>query len=116
MLGDLNEGPPTGGSQAPNLAAALQQQQPACSTATRYTGSTWAAGPGTYDSCGLRNRLDYILLSTSLQQKFSGARCSARDSGASRKTRPDDWATYPDMTESVEQASDHAAVYVELNI
>ena len=72
--------------------------------------------PGTYDSCGLRNRLDYILLSTSLQQKFVRGAVFRKGLWGSRKTRPDDWATYPDMTESVEQASDHAAVYVELNI
>ena len=33
-----------------------------------------------------------------------------------RKTRPTAWATYPEMTESVHQASDHAAVVVRLGL
>jgi hypothetical protein len=31
-------------------------------------------------------------------------------------TRPTAWDTYPDMTNQTEQASDHAAVFVDLNI
>jgi endonuclease/exonuclease/phosphatase family metal-dependent hydrolase len=115
VLGDLNEGPPTGGSQALNLAELYNNNSP---IADCYSLNGFDVGgrPGTYDSCGLRNRLDYILLSTSLQQKFVRGAVFRKGLWGSRKTRPDDWATYPDMTESVEQASDHAAVYVELNI
>ena len=33
-----------------------------------------------------------------------------------RVTRPTAWETYPEMTRSVEQASDHSAVFIELDI
>jgi hypothetical protein len=33
-----------------------------------------------------------------------------------RLTRPTAWETYPEITRSVEQASDHALVYVELDV
>jgi hypothetical protein len=33
-----------------------------------------------------------------------------------RTTRPDQWDTYPEMTTSVHQASDHAAVTVHLDL
>lgn len=115
VLGDLNEGPPTGGSHALNLAELYNNNSPIADCYS-LNGFDVGSRPGTYDSCGLRNRLDYILLSTSLQQKFVRGAAFRKGLWGSRKTRPDDWATYPDMTESVEQASDHAAVYVELNI
>jgi endonuclease/exonuclease/phosphatase family metal-dependent hydrolase len=115
VLGDLNEGPPTGGTQAANLAELYNNGSP---LADCYSLNGFDVGgrPGTYDSCGLRNRLDYIFLSTGLQQKFAQGAVFRKGLWGSRKTRPDDWPTYPEMTESVEQASDHAAVYVELNI
>jgi hypothetical protein len=34
----------------------------------------------------------------------------------SRTTRPDKWDTYPEMTTSVHQASDHAAIVVHLDL
>jgi hypothetical protein len=33
-----------------------------------------------------------------------------------RITRPTEWETYPEMTRSEEQASDHGAVYLDLNL
>jgi endonuclease/exonuclease/phosphatase family metal-dependent hydrolase len=115
VLGDLNEGPPTGASHALNLAELYDNASP---IADCYSLNGFDVGgrPGTYDSCGLRNRLDYIFLSQSLQQKFVRGEVFRKGLWGSRKTRPDNWTTYPDMTESVEQASDHAAIYVELNI
>jgi hypothetical protein len=34
----------------------------------------------------------------------------------SRKTRPDKWTIYQEIANSSEQASDHAAVYIDLNV
>lgn len=72
--------------------------------------------PGTFDSCGLRNRLDYILISQSLQADFKGGGVFKKGLWGSRKTRPNAWKTYAEMTGSSEQASDHAAIYIDLNI
>ena len=113
VLGDLNEGPQDAGGQAPNLAPLFSNNSPIADCYS-LPGFDVGGRPGTYDSCGLRNRLDYIFLSASLP--MSGGGLFRKGLWGSRKTRPDKWATYPEMTEAVEQASDHAAVYVELNI
>ena len=115
VLGDLNEGPPAAGSQAPNLAPLFNGNSP-LTDCYSLAGFDVGARPGSYDSCGLRNRLDYIFLSGGLRQSFRRGALFRKGLWGGRVTRPTDWATYQDMTKSVEQASDHAAVYVELNI
>jgi hypothetical protein len=79
-------------------------------------GSRSAAKLGTFAPCGLDNRLDYILLSRSLQPVFLGGEVFRMGVWGDRVTRPTGWDTYPEMTESVHQASDHAAVVVELDM
>ena len=34
----------------------------------------------------------------------------------SRKSRPDKWETYDEMSESSHQASDHTLVYIDVNL
>lgn len=73
--------------------------------------------PGTFDSCGIRNRLDYMFLSKSLEPKFRRGGVFRKGLWGTRKTPPTDWAIYDDeMKESVHQASDHGAIYVELDL
>lgn len=45
-----------------------------------------------------------------------GGRIFRKGIWGDRVTRPTAWETYPEMTESVHQASDHAAVVVELDL
>jgi len=113
VLGDLNEGPQDASGQAPNLAPLFNNNSPLVDCYS-LAGFDLGGRPGTYDSCGMRNRLDYIFLSAGLP--FSAGALFRKGLWGSRKTRPDKWQTYPEMTEAVEQASDHAAVYVELNL
>lgn len=113
VLGDLNEGPPAPGTPATNLAPLYNNNSPIVECYS-LAGFDVGAKPGTFDSCGLRNRLDYIFLSKNLP--FVRGSVFRKGLWGDRKTRPTDWATYPEMTQSVEQASDHSAVYVELNI
>ena len=113
VLGDLNEGPQDTSGQAPNLAPLFDNNSP-LKDCYSFAGFDLGGRPGTYDSCGMRNRLDYIFLSANLP--FSQGGLFRKGLWGSRKTRPDKWATYPEMNEGVEQASDHAAVYVELNL
>lgn len=113
VLGDLNEGPQDASGQAPNLAPLFDNHSP-IKDCYSFAGFDVGGRPGTYDSCGMRNRLDYIFLSANLP--VTGGALFRKGLWGSRKTRPDRWTTYPEMTESVEQASDHAAVYVELNL
>lgn len=66
--------------------------------------------------CSLRNRLDYLLISRNLTPAFTSGRVFRTGLWGSRKTRPTHWDTYPDMTNPVHQASDHAAVVINLNL
>lgn len=115
VLGDFNEGPPAAGSQAANFSALFDNNSPLVDC---YSRPEFQVGnrPGTYDSCGLRNRLDYILISQSLLSHFAGGTVLRDGLWGTRASRPTAWATYSDMRDSSEQASDHAAVYVDLNI
>ncbi len=115
VLGDLNEGPPSIGTQAPNLASLFDLAGPLLDCYS-LAGFQLGNRPGTYDSCGLRNRLDYILISRSLLPSFAGGGVFRKGLWGGRVTRPTDWDTYPEMTNGSQQASDHAAVFVDLNI
>jgi endonuclease/exonuclease/phosphatase family metal-dependent hydrolase len=115
VLGDLNEGPSGSGTQAANLSPLFDNNSLLVDC---YSLANFQVGnrPGTFDSCGWRNRLDYILISQSLVPQFDKGAVFREGLWGSRQTRPDKWATYPEITKSSEQASDHAAVYVDLNI
>jgi len=114
VLGDLNEGPVAAGTQAVNLSALFDNNSP---LVVCYSLPNFQVGnrPGTFDSCGWRKRLDYILISRSLLP-ITGGSVFREGLWGTRVTRPTNWATYPDMTQSSEQASDHATVFVDLNI
>lgn len=115
VLGDLNEGPSAIGSQAVNLMALYDNSSPLVDC---FTLQNFDVGnrPGTFDSCGIRNRFDYIFLSQNLVPNFSRGEVFRKGLWGNRLTRPTDWTTYPQMVDSSEQASDHAAVVIELNI
>ena len=115
MLGDLNEGQPAIDQPPPSLADLFD---PAGQLISCYDLPSFEVGSklGTFAPCGLDNRLDYILLSRSLQPFFLGGRVFRKGVWGDRVTRPTTWETYPEMTESVHQASDHAAVVVQLDL
>ena len=115
VLGDLNEGPPAEGAAPSNLVTLFEQSGPLLSC---YELPGFDAGPrpGSFDSCGLRNRLDYILISRSLEAAVAGGGLFRKGLWGTRKTRPEDWATYPQMLEGRHGASDHAAVFLDLNL
>jgi endonuclease/exonuclease/phosphatase family metal-dependent hydrolase len=115
VLGDLNEGPPGQGSQAPNLFSLFNNNSPLIDC---YSLANFQDGgrPGTYDSCGWHNRLDYIFISEGLQPYCTGGGIFRQGLWGTRMTRPTQWQTYAQMTHSTDQASDHAAVYIDLNI
>lgn len=115
VLGDLNEGPPAEGSQALNFAPLFDNDSPLVDCYS-LDGFDDGGKPGTYDSCGLRNRLDYILISKNLQPSFERGGLFRKGLWGSRVSLPTAWETYEEMTDSGEQASDHAAVFLDLNI
>lgn len=115
VLGDLNEGPTAVGESAKNLLPLYDNGSPLVEC---YSLRNFNSGnrPGTYDSQGIRNRLDYIFVSQSLAAHVTGGGIFRKGVWGSRKSRPDAWETYPEMSGQWEQASDHAAVYLDLDI
>ncbi len=115
VLGDLNEGQPDEQTPAENLAPLFDPDGPLRSC---YDHAEFDVGPrpGTFDSCGIRNRLDYLLYSTTLAQAFRSGTVHRAGLWGQRKTRPTAWETYPEMTASIHQASDHAAVTVTFDL
>ena len=115
VLGDLNEGPAAAGAHAVNLAPLYDNNSPLVQCYD-LPGFDVGPRPGTFDSCGIRNRLDYVFVSRSLVPRVAGGGVFREGLWGSRTTRPTDWNTYMEMTDSTAQASDHAAVYVDINI
>lgn len=115
VLGDLNEGPSGDGVNAVNFAELFDSAGPLVDCYT-LPGFDVGPRPGTFDSCGVRNRLDYILISHSLVSHFAGGEVFRKGLWGSRKTRPTAWETYDTMTASNHQASDHALVYIDLDL
>jgi endonuclease/exonuclease/phosphatase family metal-dependent hydrolase len=115
VLGDLNEGPPTGATQAVNLAELYNNASP-LRECYSLPGFDTGPRPGTFDSCGLSNRLDYIFISQSLEGAFQGGEIFRKGLWGTRKTKPTDWDPYPDIQNGNQQASDHSAVFIDLDI
>src|SRR5215207_5191371 len=114
VMGDLNEGPTAGGTQAANLVS-LYDNNSLLIDCYSLAGFNVGNRPGSFDSCGLSNRLDYIFISQSLQPSFAGGGLFRKGLWGSRVSRPTDWDTYPEMETSVHQASDHSLAFVDLN-
>lgn len=115
VLGDLNEGPASERKPAANLKPLFDSDSPLVSC-YELPGFDQGKRPGTFDSCGIRNRLDYLLVSKSLRPRFVSGHLFRKGLWGSRTTRPVDWDTYQEMESAAHQASDHAAVVVELDL
>lgn len=115
VLGDLNEGPTSTSPHAPNLAPLYTNGSPLVEC-WGHANFDDGGRPGSFDSCGLSNRLDYIFLSNSLPLQAGGV--FRKGLWGDRKTRPDKWETYEDgtMEENAHQASDHGCVWVEVEV
>lgn len=115
VLGDLNEGQPSTTRPAANLKRLFDPDGPLVSC-YELPGFDPGKRPGTFDACGIHNRLDYVLVSKSLRPRFMGGHLFRKGLWGTRQTRPTDWETYPEMTNHDQQASDHAAIVVELDL
>jgi endonuclease/exonuclease/phosphatase family metal-dependent hydrolase len=115
VLGDLNEGPKAGTVQAANLAKLYSNNSQLVDV---YSLPNFDPGnkPGTFDSCSLSNRFDYIFISKSLQPSFAAGGLFRKGLWGSRQTKPDKWVIYNELKEPVQQASDHAAIFIDLNL
>lgn len=115
VLGDFNQGAKPDGSPADNFADLFD---PAGPLVDAYGLPGFDLGPrlGTFTDCSIRNRLDYILISQSLVPFFTGGGVFRKGLWGTRVTRPTAWETYTEIENGNQQASDHAAVFVELTV
>jgi endonuclease/exonuclease/phosphatase family metal-dependent hydrolase len=117
VMGDLNEGPAAQGQLPANLVPLFEPTSPLVDV---YTLATFNAGPrpGSFQSCGIRNRLDYILLSQDLAALVvnGGIERHGLWGDPQNVHPPAQWAIYPDITSPDHAASDHAAIFVDVDI
>ena len=111
-LGDFNRGPDTEGGTAPSLDALYA---PDIDAVDVFTLPKFDVGPkpGTWQTCSLRNRIDYIFLSPELAANTTAGGV-IRDGlwgNPTTKRRPTAWTAYPEITEARHAASDHAAIW-----
>jgi endonuclease/exonuclease/phosphatase family metal-dependent hydrolase len=70
--------------------------------------------PGTFGSCGPKNKIDYILLSPDLFAAASGG--GVMRMGMWPGVRPVRWEVFPELKTENDAASDHAALWADLEI
>lgn len=107
VVGDLNDTP----DSAP-LAPLLKET----SLRDAFTHPSFDDGgyPGTYGACGPRNKIDYLLLAPALFERVQAGGVWRR--GMWPGTRPRKWDCYPEVSKPHEAASDHAGIWVDLDL
>ncbi|MBL8348198.1 MAG: endonuclease/exonuclease/phosphatase family protein [Rubrivivax sp.] len=70
--------------------------------------------PGTYGLCNAGNKIDYILLSPKLYQRVKAG--GVMRQGMWPGVKPKRWETYDDLDDPKNAASDHAALWVDLDL
>ena len=123
VLGDLNKGPD--GDRHPTLEALLGPDSPLVDAYGHPRFSQlWGdkdvdrERPGSFQSCTLRNRLDYILMSPELAATVvdGGVFRTGLWGTPSNVNPPKFWSIYPEITHARHGASDHGAVWVDLDL
>jgi endonuclease/exonuclease/phosphatase family metal-dependent hydrolase len=117
VMGDLNTGPKALGQTSSDLAPLYGPSSPLVDA---YSLPTFNTGPrpGSFQSCSISNRLDYIFVSKSLAGAVTGGGVERRGlwGTSTNKNPPQDWAVYPEVESIHESASDHAAIFVDVNV
>jgi endonuclease/exonuclease/phosphatase family metal-dependent hydrolase len=120
VLGDLNKGPDRNDPTThPTLEPLLGPGTPLVDA---YDLPEFEVGsrPGSFQSCTLPNRLDYILLSPELAAKAGAGGVFRKGLWGNPKNihppAPDLWTIYPEIESGKNAASDHAAIWVELDV
>ena len=72
------------------------------------------ARPGTFGNCTAKEKFDYILLAPALFAKVTGGAVLKKGVWGGKNGTL--WPHYPQITQKVEQASDHAAIYADLSL
>lgn len=70
--------------------------------------------PGTYQQCSARDKIDYILLSPAMFERVQ--QCGIWRKGVWGTNKTPKWEVYPEMTSSYHAASDHGALWVDIDV
>ena len=106
IAGDLND-TPKGGTLDPLLAKTDLKD------AGAHKGFVWGERNGTYET--KNDQFDYLLLSPALSKAFKAGGVNRKGVWHGPKVK-NAWEMLPTLTKEDEAASDHAAVWVELNL
>jgi endonuclease/exonuclease/phosphatase family metal-dependent hydrolase len=117
VMGDLNEGPPALGQTPANLAPLFDPTGPLVD-AYSLPAFDPGARPGSFQSCTIRNRLDYIFVSRTLAGLVvnGGLERHGLWGTPTNINPPQDWEIYGDIEGPEDAASDHAAIFVDINV
>lgn len=107
IVGDFNDTPSN-----PPLAPLLQQSD--LEDIWLHAGFDDGGYPGTYGGSSASNKIDYILLSPALVERVQGAGVNRR--GMWPGVRPRKWDVIAELTDPKNSASDHAALWVDLDL
>jgi endonuclease/exonuclease/phosphatase family metal-dependent hydrolase len=107
VLGDLNDTP---GSRA---LAPLMDDTDLADIST-HPAFDDGGRPGTLGSSTASSKIDYVLLSPDLFARATGGGIFRR--GMWPGVRPRKWDAYPEITRPVEAASDHGAIFADIDV
>ncbi|HSS05228.1 MAG TPA: endonuclease/exonuclease/phosphatase family protein [Solirubrobacterales bacterium] len=107
VLGDFNDTPDSG-----PLAPLLKKTD--LKDASQAAGWVWGEREGTFGG-GKKEKIDYLLLSPALFGKVKAGGVNRKGLWHGDRTR-NPWELLPTLTKEQEAASDHAAIWVELDM
>ena len=108
VLGDLNDDP-SSTSLRPLLEGTKLQD------ISEHPNFDFGTREGTFGSGNEKDKIDYVLLSPSLFGRATGGGVFRKGVWRGSRTK-DPWDIFPTMTEEKHQASDHAAIYADLEM
>jgi endonuclease/exonuclease/phosphatase family metal-dependent hydrolase len=107
VVGDLNDSPDSP-ALAPLSGAGLRD-------VSEHPAYDAGARTGTFRGGNDRDKLDYVLLSPDLYARVTGGATFRRGVFRGARTR-NAWPIYPTLTAAVHEASDHAAIYADVDV
>lgn len=109
VLGDLNDYP-----EASPLAPLLLDTD--LKDISTHPSFTQDGLPGTFGRGNAKQKFDYLLLSPALYAKVTGGAVFRKGVWGENKNPPKKWEIYPTITRAVHAASDHAAIYADIDV
>lgn len=107
VVGDLNDTPDSDALEVLTEGGLLTD-------ASHHDSFDDGGYPGTYGSSTARNKIDYLLLSPDLYGKVIAGGVVRKGMWPGR--RPVKWAVFPSVELPVHAASDHAAIWVDIDV